>query len=367
MNKIFIRSYGCVANQSDSEAMAGLLKEKGYDLVNSENEADFVIVNTCSVKNTTQSKELHYLRKISKIKKVIVGGCLTKTINVRKHIPEILAVFDTNSLTKVPSILKNPHDEFSDKKELDRLKIPVIRSKQGVGIITIGQGCTSKCTFCATKLARGNLMSYRIGDIKRALEEVVNDGCKTIYLTSQDNGCYGFDIKTNLPALLNELVTVEGDHKIRVGMMNPWHVIKILNPLIKSYKNKKIMKFIHIPVQSGSERVLKHMKRIHSVENFKFIVKKFREAFPDISIATDIIVGYPSEDEKDFQETYNLIKEIKPEVINISKFSSRQGTQASKLKQLPSQIIDERSRKLTELYKEIRKEKLNLIINPYNY
>lgn len=360
MKKIFIKTYGCQANISDSEAISGLLKEKGYELVNNEEESDYVIVNTCSVKNDTQSRELHYLRELAKNKKVIVGGCLTKTIDIRKHVPEITAVFDTNSLMKIPSILENPHDEFSDKKEIERLKIPIIRTKNNVGIIPIGQGCLNKCTFCATKLARGNLISYRIGDIKRALEDCVKDGCKEIYLTSQDNGCYGFDIKTNLPSLLNELITIEGDYKIRVGMMNPWHVVKILENLIESYKNEKIMRFIHLPVQSGSENVLKNMKRIHTVENFKLIVKKFREEFPDISIATDIIVGYPAETDEDFDLTLNLIKEIKPEVINISKFSSRHGTQASKLKQLPSQIIDKRSHKLNDLIKEIKKEKLSL-------
>ncbi len=356
MKKVYIKTYGCQSNISDSEAISGLLKEKGYDLVNSENDAEYVIVNTCSVKNKTQSKELHYLRRISKNKKVIVGGCLTKTIDIRKYVPEVTAVFDTNSLTKLPNILENPHDEFSDKKELNRLKIPVIRTKSDVGIIPMGQGCLNTCTFCSTKLARGNLMSYRIGDIKRALENCVKDNCRTVYLTSQDNGCYGFDIKTNLPELLDELISVGGDYKIRVGMMNPWHVIKILNPLIQAYKNEKIMKFLHIPVQSGSEKVLKHMKRIHTVENFKLIVKKFREEFPDITIATDIIIGYPLEDEKDFEETLNLIRETKPEVINISKFSSRQGTQASKLKQLSSQVIDERSHRINKLIREIKKD-----------
>jgi MiaB-like tRNA modifying enzyme len=354
INNIFIKTYGCQANISDSEAIAGLLKEKGCNIVNNEKDADYIIVNTCSVKNKTQSKELDYLRKVSKDKKVIVGGCLTKTIDIRRYAPNIKAVFDTNSLIKIPSILENPRDEFSDKKELNRLKIPIIRSKNGIGIVPIGQGCLNNCSFCATKLARGNLISYRIGDIKRAIEDCVNDNCKTIHLTSQDNGCYGFDIKTNLSELLNEIVTTQGDYKIRVGMMNPWHATKILDKLIQSFKNEKIMKFIHIPVQSGSEKVLKDMKRIHTVENFKLIVKKFREEFDNITISTDIIVGYPSETEEDFQKTLDLIKEIKPEVINISKFSSRFGTQASKLKQLASQVIDERSIRLNELYKEIK-------------
>ena len=354
MARVFIKTFGCQANISDSEAMAGLLKENGYDLASNENSADYIVVNTCSVKNTTQSKELHYLRNITKTKKVIVGGCLTKTINLKKHIPDVKAVFDTNSLTKLPSIIENPHDEFSNKKELERLDMPVVRIKDNIGIVPISQGCLNKCTFCATKLARGNLASYRIGDIKRALEECIEDGCKIIYLTSQDNGCYGFDIKTNLPELLDELLSVKGNFKIRVGMMNPWHVIKILDPLIESYKSKKIIKFIHIPIQSGSEKILKGMHRIHTVKDFKLIVKKFREAFPEITIATDLIVGYPDETEKDFQLSLDLIKEIKPEVVNISKFSSRKGTYASELKQLPTEIVKERSRKLSKLYNQLK-------------
>ena len=354
--KIFIKTYGCQANISDSEAMAGLLKEKGYELVDSEDKADFIIVNTCSVKNATQSKELHYLNEIAKTKKVIVGGCLTKTINIRKYIDNVTAVFDTNSINKLPDILDNPHDEFSNEKEKNRLNLPLVRVENDVGIIPISQGCLNHCDFCSTKLARGNLRSYRIGDIKRAFEKAVDEGCKKIYLTSQDNGCYGFDIGTNLPELLDELTQIKGDYIIRVGMMNPWHLNKILPDLLESCSSDKIMKFLHIPVQSGSEKILKHMKRIHTVDNFKFAVKLFRKKFSDITIATDIIVGYPLESEEDFEETLNLIEEIKPEVLNISKFSSRPGTQASKLPQLKSEIIKERTLRLTFLYQKIRKE-----------
>ena len=347
--KVFIKTYGCKSNISDSEAMAGLLKKQGHDIVNSEAEADYIVVNSCSVKNATQGKELHYIREIVKEKKVIVGGCLTKTIDIRKFVPEVESVFDTNSITKLPSILETPHDEFSEEKESERLNLPIIRSKEDIGIVPIGQGCLNMCTFCATKLARGHLISYRIGDIKRAVEQCVKDGCKIIRLTSQDTGCYGLDINTTLPELLNELVEIEGDFLIWVGMMNPWHAINILDPLIESYKTEKIKKFIHIPVQSGSDKVLIDMKRIHKVETFKEIVAKFREAHPDIHIATDIIVGYPTEEESDFQETVKIVQEIKPEVINVSKFSSRKGTEAAKLKPLTTEEVKRRSKIISDL------------------
>ncbi|MBI2105801.1 tRNA (N(6)-L-threonylcarbamoyladenosine(37)-C(2))-methylthiotransferase [Candidatus Woesearchaeota archaeon] len=355
MNKIFIKTFGCQANISDSEQIAGILKNKNYKLVENEEEADAIIVNTCSVKNATQSKELHYIKEKSKNKKIIVGGCLTKTLDIKKYAPGVIAVFDTNSILKIDQVLQTEQDHFSDKKE-NRISAPIIRKDKSIGIISIGEGCLNSCTFCATKLARGSLRSYRIGDIKRSTEKAVKEGCKKIYLTSQDNGCYGFDIKTSLPELLNEIVTIEGDYIIRVGMMNPWHLAKILPQLLQSYKSEKIMKFLHIPVQSGSEKILKDMKRIHTVENYKEAVKAFRKKFPEISIATDIITGYPTETEKDFELTYDLIKEAKPEVLNISKFSSRPGTHASKLKQIPSEIIKERTIKLNNLYKSYRKD-----------
>ena len=346
--KVFIQTFGCQANIADSEQIAGLLKQNNYELANDEEGADAIIVNSCSVKNKTQSKILDYLKK-NKNKKIFVGGCLTKTIDIKKYVPEVTAVFDTNSILKIPEILETGQDHFSSKKE-HRILLPIIRNDKETGIVAIGEGCLNSCTFCATKLARGNLRSYRIGDIKRNVELSIKQGCKKIYLTSQDNGCYGFDINTSLPELLKELVTIEGNYIIRVGMMNTWHLNKITNNLIESYKSEKIVKFLHIPVQSGSEKVLRDMKRIHTVENFKGAVKKFRNAFPDITIATDIIVGYPTETEEDFQQTYNLVKEIKPEVLNISMFSSRQKTKASKLKQLPSELIKERSKKLSDLY-----------------
>ncbi|MEK6848072.1 MAG: tRNA (N(6)-L-threonylcarbamoyladenosine(37)-C(2))-methylthiotransferase [Nanoarchaeota archaeon] len=351
--RVFIKTFGCQANIADSEAMAGILKERKFKLTDSEEEADAIVVNTCSVKNKTQSKILHYLRKYSGKKKLFIGGCLIKTIDVRKAIPFVEAVFDTNNITKIAEILENKKDYFSSVKE-NRIGLPVVRYRNEIGIINISQGCLNKCTFCATKLSRGNLKSYRIGDIKRAVENAVSEGCKIIYLTSQDNGCYGFDIGTNLPELLKEVVAVEGDFKFRVGMMNPWHLRKILQDLLKVYESDKIIKFLHIPVQSGSERGLKEMFRSGSLKEFRNAVLKFREKFPQITIATDIILGYPTETEMDFEQTLELIKETKPQVVNMSAFSSRQGTLASKLKQLPSEIVKQRTRRLNELYWKYR-------------
>ncbi len=341
--KIFIKTYGCQANINDSEILAGKLIKDGNILVLNENEADKIIVNTCSVKNKTQSKILCYIKKqINEDKEIEIGGCLVKTYKFEERFP--------NSKIKI-----------IDTINTNKLNTPIARINNDIAIIQICQGCLNTCTFCSTKLARGNLKSYRIGDVKRQLESAIKEGAKKIYLTSQDNGAYGFDIKTNLSKLLKELVEIDGDYKIRIGMLNPWHLRKIKNSLLEVMENEKIQKFLHIPVQSGSEQVLKDMKRIHTVSEFKEIAKEFRNKFPreiysDSTIATDIIVGFPTETEEDFQETLNLIEEIKPEVLNISAYSSRPGTKASKLKQLSSEVVKQRTKRLNDLYLSYRRK-----------
>ncbi|MFA6023337.1 MAG: MiaB/RimO family radical SAM methylthiotransferase [Candidatus Pacearchaeota archaeon] len=334
---IFIKTYGCQANINDSEILAHKFAKKGYILTDSEEKADTILINSCSVKNKTQSKILHYIKTHYSTKKIILAGCLIKTIDLKKQFPKITIL---------------------DTLNLKRLNQTLIRKDKDIAIIQISQGCLNNCAFCATKLAKGKLKSYSPRDIKFELERAVSEGCKKIYLTSQDNGCYGFDLKpkTNISNLIDELTKVQGNQKIRVGMMNPQHIIKFLPQLINSFKSPKIQKFIHIPVQSGSNKILKDMKRGHSVEDFTNIVSEFRKQIPNIDIATDIIVGYPSETDEDFEKTYQLIKQIKPEVINIASFSSRPKTQANKLKQLSSQIIKQRTKKLNYLYLSYRPE-----------
>jgi len=337
--KYFIKTYGCQANVNDSEIIAGILKSRGDKIVSSEKLADIVIVNSCSVKNKTQSKILHYIKKWYGKKKIIVTGCLTSTLDLKKQFP----------LMEVKNLVRK------------RLGMPVCRRDSRIGIIQIGEGCLNECTYCATKLAKGKLKSYPISSIKKEFVRAVDSGCKLIYLTSQDCGCYGFDKKTNLARLLSELLSVSGDYRVRVGMANPWHVIKFLNELIDIYKDDRMIKFLHIPIQTGSDKVLKEMGRGGKVSEFKKIVSKFRKAFPrrkfpDSTIATDIIVGYPTETDSDFKKTLKLVRDVRPEVLNISAFSSRPRTKALLLKQLPSEIIKARTRKLNDVYRKYRRK-----------
>lgn len=353
MAKVYIKTFGCQANYSDSEKIAGILKQDNHEVVEKIENSEIVILNSCAVKLKTQNRELGFIKEVPRDKKLLVGGCLTKVIDLRKYSSRIDALFDTNSISRVPEIIRESRDIFSEEKE-HRINFPVIRKDAKVGILFVQEGCLNKCSFCATKLARGNLKSYRIGDIKREFKKAIENGCKKIYLTGQDLGCYGFDIGIDIAKLVRELATVSGDYKIRIGMMNPWHVARILDNLVQVYKNPNVMEFIHIPVQSGSNRILRHMGRVHSVETFKEILKRFREEIPSITIATDVIVGYPREEEADFLQTLELIKEVKPEVLNISKFASRPGTRASELKPLPSQEVKRRSVILTNTFKSVK-------------
>ncbi|MBU4501445.1 MAG: radical SAM protein, partial [Nanoarchaeota archaeon] len=203
------------------------------------------------------------------------------------------------------------------------------------------------------KQARGDLKSYKPKDIIKEVKKAVKESCKNIHLTAQDTGCWGMDTKEKLSNLLNEVCKLLGDFEVRLGMANPNHIIKNLEELIKAYKNPKMKKFLHIPVQSGSNKVLKDMKRKYTVQQFNKIVKKFRKEIPEIHIATDVILGFPTETKSDFKKTFNLIKEIKPEVLNISRYGIRQGTEAAKMKQLPVQEISKRSIAIHKLWKSL--------------
>jgi threonylcarbamoyladenosine tRNA methylthiotransferase CDKAL1 len=357
--KVLIEAYGCSASMADSEMMSGLLKADGYEMATCENESSLNIIVTCSVKDVTQHRMLHRIDKLSKsVKPLIVAGCLPKTERQRiESLNPYASLLGPQSIDRTIDVV---HSAFIGKKSvfvedssLDKINLPRIRINPIISIIEIASGCMSECSFCQTKLAKGRLRSYRIGEILRQMRSDIADGCKEIWLSSTDNGCYGKDIGSDLVHLLRSCSLLEGDYKIRVGMMNPMYLPCMLKDMIEVFSADKIFKFLHIPVQSGSERILRKMKRGHTVENYRNIVKSFRKAFPEITIATDVIIGFPSETNEDFLKTIDLLKETEPDIINSSKYSSRSGTEACKLKQVDSYIVKQRSEQLHKLIKEI--------------
>ena len=225
-----------------------------------------------------------------------------------------------------------------------------MRKNEIIEIIPISSGCKGNCTYCLTKKARGNLQSYDPNLILKRVRKASAQGVKEIWLTSQDNGAYGLDINTTLPELLKKILEIPGNHKIRLGMANPNFIIKYIDELIPIFKNKKMFKFLHIPIQSGNDEVLRRMNRKYSAKDWIEIVERFRAEIPDITIATDIICGFPGETETQFRDTIYIVEKYEPDVVNRSKFWKRPGTPAATMKQTPGSEIKKRSAWLTNSF-----------------
>ncbi len=359
--KVCIETYGCSANVNDSEIMAGLLSKSGHQIVAAAEEADAVIVNTCTVKGPTEAKirsRIKQLQKNGESKRIVVAGCMAEaqTGTVQKLAPAA-AVIGTHKINEIVDVIEGRKSLAVGGSSIDKASLPKLNFNDVVSIIQINEGCLGACTFCITKLARGNTFSYPIGTIRNSVEESVKAGCREVWLTSQDTGTYGLDRRADLPQLLQGICTVEGDFFVRVGMMNPTLANHLLQPLIDAFKHDKVFKFLHIPLQSGSNSVLAAMKRGYKVETFRKIVAEFRKQLPQLTIATDIICGFPTETDEQFEETVAIIAELKPDVVNVSRFWPRPGTAAARLKRLPDKVVMGRSRKLHALAKRLALER----------
>jgi len=360
MAKIFVEAYGCSASFADSEMISGLILNGGHTLTKNSSESDLNIVVTCSVKDSTANKMMHRIKSL-KSKPLVVAGCLPKAEKgTIEKIAEKASLLGPNSLGKtlqvIDSTLRGIRYVALEDSDLSKVGLPKVRLNPVVGIVEISSGCMSECTFCQTKLSKGDLTSYRIGDIVRQVETEINEGCKEIWLTSTDNGCYGFDINTDLPTLVKTVSEIPQDFMIRVGMMNPMYMPRIKEELIKSYDSDKVYKFLHIPVQSGSDKILQDMKRGHTVKTVKEVIKKAKERFIDFTISTDVIVGFPSETKEDFDKTVDLINEIRPDMVNLSKYSARSGTKAAEWDQIEASEVKKRSKVIFDIINKISLE-----------
>jgi MiaB-like tRNA modifying enzyme len=357
MAKIWVESYGCSASFADAEMISGLIVNGGHTLAENSRDADLNLIVTCSVKDATANKMVNRIKRL-KSKPLVVAGCLAKAEpkSVQKFSPNA-SLMGPNSIGKTlqiidTALLGKKRIELEDS-DVTKTGLPKVRLNPVVGIVEIASGCMSECTFCQTKLARGDLQSYRLGDIVRQVTHEVQDGCKEVWLTSTDNGCYGLDIGTTLPELVNRVSEIPHEFMIRVGMMNPMYMPKIKMDLVKSFESNKVFKFLHIPVQSGSNQILHEMKRGHTAETFRDVVRKFRDRFEKFTISTDIIVGFPGETQEDFDHTIQLVKETRPDVVNLSRYSQRPGTPAAEMIQIPVAEVKNRSRRLFDIINKI--------------
>ena len=347
--KYFVESYGCTMNFGEGRALSEDMASLGHVEVFSAEEADIVIVNTCTVVETTEKKMISRISELKKMgKEVIVTGCMAK-------------VQPQRILVRLPSSIILPPREYDRFSTLVASKYGVagpaseIRSTPDA-IIPIAQGCLGNCTYCITKHARGRLSSYSAESILERFDKSLESGAKEILVTAQDTACYGFDIGTDLPALISRMLEREGDYRIRIGMMNPKGLERIAGGLSETMRDGRVYRFLHVPVQSGSDAILRSMRRGYTVEEFESTIESFRGEIPDVSIATDVITGFPGETEEDHLATMALIERLKADTLNITRFSPRPGTEAKDMPQVHGGISKRRSTELTDLKNRVEYE-----------
>ncbi len=350
--KIYLEVYGCTANKADASLIKGILLKNKYEIVKNLIDADFVIILTCTVIDKTEQRMLSILNKLKTSgKKIIVAGCMAsiQKEKIKKILPDakFLPPYYSHHIIDV---IENKNKNFIEKnktifpKKFDDIIAP----------LAIAEGCMFSCSYCITTHARGRLRSFPIEEIKNDISFALKSGCKEIQLTSQDTSSYGIDKKTDLGKLLINVTQIKKHFRIRVGMMNPFTCLKNLDSIVKGFNSLKVYKFIHLPLQSGDNEILEKMNRKYNIQDFKNIISTFRDKYPDISIATDVIVGFPGETDKQFKNTIDLIKKIKPDITNITRFSARPKTIAKTMKgRIITEIVKKRSKILTEICNDI--------------
>jgi len=364
--RVFVKSFGCSANLADGEVLAGCLAKAGYELADSASEASVVVYNTCAVKGPTENRIVEILRRVPKGKKVIVAGCLP-LISYERLCREVR--FDGavgpaagEGIVEVVRRVMQGEKVVALEGALNakpELSLPRLRGNPVVSVVPVNYGCLGACAYCCVVFARGHLRSYTIKEVAERVRKDVAAGAREFWVTSQDTACYGRDIGTDLAILLDAICDVEGDFKVRVGMMTPNMVTDILDDLIDAFKSEKVLKFVHLPVQSGDDAVLRRMQRFYTVREFKEVVNAFRRVFPEVTLATDVICGFPGESREAFENTLRLIGEVKPDVVNVSKFFARPRTAAADMRDafVERMEIKRRSTEAAKLVKRIALEK----------
>ncbi|PIY59995.1 hypothetical protein COY95_04100, partial [Candidatus Woesearchaeota archaeon CG_4_10_14_0_8_um_filter_47_5] len=298
---VHITTFGCSANRNNAEIMAGLLAEAGFLIAETPEAADVLVINTCIVKGQTEAKMKSTIRTLQAahpVKPMVIAGCmpsaqrdLLKTLaphavllGVKNTTAIVTGVRDALSLTPE----EHPKEHITSQHEL-KLGHPVRRINPAIAIIQIAEGCQGSCSYCITRHAKGKLYSYPLKEILSQAAQALASGCTQLWITSQDNSCYGHDSCTTLVELLTTLATLPGTYKIRIGMMNPMHLRPMVKKLASLLAHEKFFSFAHIPVQSGSDRILGLMERNYSVKDFEDIVEVLRSRVPQLTLATDII------------------------------------------------------------------------------
>jgi len=354
-------SQGCAANFGDGERIARILTARENAQITFElpenlpgNAPDAIYLNVCTVKGNAGALKL--LRKALETFPEVpihITGCAPKDFR-----EEARKITDKIAFTSLEEIA---HQQKTDWQPI-KTAPGTLRESPYIGIVNIEEGCLDACAFCSTHLVKGRLRSYAPEGIVEQVKRLVDDGCTEIQLTGQDCACYGFDIGTDLATLTQSILAhVPGDYRMRLGMGNPRHMMQYAESLFECFQDERLYKFIHIPVQSGSDSVLRAMNRRHTASDFRRLAEEFNTRFPLATLSTDLIVGFPGESEQDFEATLQLLRDTRPTVANITRFVARPGTAAARMEadaalRVPDSVKHERSAVLAAAFQEIAQQ-----------
>ena len=375
--KIFVKSYGCQMNVYDSNRIKDLFFEDGYIITNDIKDANLIVLNTCHIREKAAEKvysDIGRIKKINKKKsnddyKLVVAGCVAQAegVEIQKRAPVVDFVVGPQAYHKLPNMIKNEdisiNDDFLQNEKFNHL---VYNSSNSVSeFVSIQEGCNKFCTFCVVPYTRGAEFSRPVEDIQKEILKYKEKGIQEIILLGQNVNAYhgiGADGKTkDLAYLINKVS--ESDTIKRIRFMTS-HPIDMSDSLIQVHgTNKKLMPFLHLPIQSGSDNVIKKMNRKHTVKQYLNIIEKLKLSRPDIALSSDFIVGFPGETDKDFEETMKFVEEVKYVIAYSFMFSPRPGTPAFKLKDIDKKIKKARLSALQSLLKQQQAEFNKSFIN----
>lgn len=363
--KYYILTMGCQLNENDSEKLCGMLEKMNYEKTEEANNADFIIINTCCVRENAEEKLFGKLGEYKKIKEannaiIAICGCMMQ----EKHIVEKLnksyhyvdIIFGTHTLHKLPEDIYqilSSRIKVQDILDIDGKiyeGLPIKRSDNKKASVTIMYGCNNFCTYCIVPYVRGRERSRKPEDILKEIQELADSGYKEITLLGQNVNSYKGKEGYNFANLLRDVNEIEGIEIIR--FVSP-HPKDFKEDVIEAIRDcKKVSRIIHLPLQSGSSKILKKMNRKYTKEQFIELAEKIKKEIPEVVFSTDIIVGFPEETEEDFEDTLDVVKKINFEQIFMFIYSRRVGTPADKMEQVPEEIKHKRFDRLKDLFEE---------------
>ncbi len=372
MARIAIETYGCTLNRADSDIMENVLASDGNAVQTGYSRSyegfDYVIVNTCTVKSPTETRIIDRIKKLSAggVRLIITGCMASANSDMILRAAPGASIVTTSNIHRISDAVAQlaagrSRVDYSGYSRVDKLAFGGAKGAV-ISRIAISEGCVSSCSFCETRFARGPLNSFPHEVILKAIEMNVRKGSREIELTSQDVGAYGLDRKTDIAELLAGAAGIEGDFRIRVGMLNPEHLHRYIDRLIEALCMRSAYKFLHLPLQSASNSVLRSMGRNYTIEEFIGYVDEIRAKVRGVSIETDMIAGYPAESEGDYCDSLSFLRNIRPAFTNVSKFCARPHAKACGMQQLGNRIVKSRSSEMSRVARQVQKEDLGKLV-----